>query len=441
MTVKRSDTRPVVTIPPPPPGPVVVAKPLPAAVPKPTLLDTAKDRFEQVKSDAGQVKDLLVKTAEVYERIHSELGKSPVNRQKVLDLMGALPPKEYQAVLARMTGSGDLKAFTKGLGGEERSRFVEQLVLKGVTTKDGFKRVDGPGMPPNEPNLYRNDPKLPKELRTVVKQQNEAIGKKYFNEYANYVGRYTKQVGRAETVADVRKMGPPVKPAVLQDDSQFVGHPEYPASFDTGPLSNRSDLDAYKAMSSKMHKLTGTREPGSFFLEGAVKVTRETKNGTKVGGEVGGSISSNGSTQGDYGAEVEKDGVIVGAGKGGKGKVGADVNGTGFEADTDGNIEVTVGVNKNVKAYAGGNKKEATFAGGVQIVGKVGGVEVEGKVGIGFQGITPAQVEWSLSQQNPGFFAEPPEREAGMSWKNLPAERRALFEKQYWTEKEWDAGH
>ncbi|MGC4119964.1 MAG: hypothetical protein QM765_36375 [Myxococcales bacterium] len=399
--------------------------------------------------------------------------------KEVTQLLAKLPPDQLRATIERMDRDGLMERYLSKLGFEERKQLLDLTVSAGLTKLEPGQVGVGTAAPPDKPALYRNDESLPAGLREAVRTQNRSLAERYFADYSRYVDRFATQVGQAPSAQAIRSMGSPQGPLLKSwDRSQLVTHPDH-ASYK--PIASEAQLcstnRAYVAVSKRMHELTGTVRPGSFWLEGSVDVKGKISERLEGGFKVEGKVYDSGQTKtkgtgsgsivlgadkvtGSYGSEgwkVEsstKDKIPyvdeLGAPKNlpiafkvADGEKGREVSATVGPADVkikeSGAMEFGWMATENVGGYSKVDPDAAELTGGVKAKGKLGKVEIEAKAGVGYKGITAKEVAKAIDPKSVGFFASPPELAQKTPWSELSPERRKVFENQHWTEAEWDA--
>jgi hypothetical protein len=233
-------------------------------------------------------------------------------------------------------------------------------------------------------------------------------------------------------------------------------------------------------IANKARELTGQPIAGlslTASLKGAITiaghgVSAEVSASRTADGKtgVGGGVNVNGvgyavDAEGKRTATVEKDGLKVSAGDGGvdaqvssKGPDGSEIvagvkgsasgaevrlevagtgGAVGFDKDKGVVAEGKVGAFGG-KSAIGANSASYAIVAGASHQGELVSASVEAELGMGLQGVTEADRDAFVSTSEVGFYDTPPELKT-KSWAQLPADLKATYAQQMWTEKEWNS--
>lgn len=399
-----------------------------------------------------------------------------------LSHLESLSPADAKTALAKLDDSGLLKTLTKELPDADRGRLLDVATRAGYFEKRSFDAPQAPYAPPAEPDRYTASSKQapPKALRELAEATYEDAASDYRAAYRGYLDRYEAAASSASSVAELRKMGPPLDAA----DEPYRGR------------VRTSTNQARIAVNERMHELTGRTPPGDLSftfrsklqafgneVEGTVGVSKRGVTGT-ASGAVGLATKND---DGEIGSVSHKDGVTtIGTGRettnadGDKesrsAKLGIDGQGTiregeldagagkgSFKRDADGKLteigggigpaagkltsegyEVEVGatLGKHSKAtgFSTGNLQEAEFSGGVRVEAEAGDyVNAELEAALRYAGLSPEDVRLAILN-DVGFYDTPPEVQRLVPWEQLPEEVRDTYEKALgWNAQDWNA--
>lgn len=378
-----------------------------------------------------------------------------------------LSMSDYADALQQLDQGGLLERYVGAMDPQQRAAFLDQAMRKDALGCIAGEKAKGPFDPPATPRLYIQSGTLPKALRDAVHLGNLEAATGYDNAYRGYIDRYAAGVMEQPDAAGIRRLGPPAEHVALEEPGLEKTNPDFPNFIDDWASKARlapSETRGWSAISNRMDDLTGQVRPGSFWLQAEVEVVK--KDGPLARGtgfnltvrdygqvELAGKKSLG--LEGDAGVfsggakveleagvklqrnthpHVEKEASVKVTAQVGS-KHGPSV---GVEAGTEGGRELRLNLDEHLGSYSKGNLKEATLEGGLRLKKELSKTyELEGKLGLGMKAISEEEVANALDPENPGFFAEPPERAAKVPWAALSERAQARYRAQGYDEKNW----
>ena len=356
-------------------------------------------------------------------------------------VLGTLQPAVYREAMERMERDGLLGEYVKAQDPDTRRAFLEQAESKGMLERRKGTTPAGPLGYPAEPDVFRNDPKLPASMRGAVNEHAMDVGSAFYRAHTEYLGRYVDAVNGAQSLREIRALGRP-REAQLKDNMLGIGARDsageaYAATWRRAIGPPESVNRAYQTVNARHRELTDERAGGSLQLKGKGSLT---SHGIKLSEEV--SID----TRGKPGTKAEGGVVLEGGGLGlelmqsasGKQKVETklDVGFLKISADSEGRRKVEVKAGP-AKAFVTLNEKKAEFGGGVSADLKAGDTKLSAETGFNMKGLSADRVRESFDKEHRGVFDLPRELEAGTSWDALTEKQRAAYTREDWTREEW----
>lgn len=375
-------------------------------------------------------------------------------------LLQSLPPAQYARALRALSESGELKTLCEKTPAELRRELAESAVQGGATTSTPERLSRGlkDPQPPAQPAMIVNSPSLPKELREVIHQENQARAQQYQQAFGAYVDAWCAKVAGCKTPMELRALGPVANPPALLEPG--ICDADFAAKRFTS-LNCRTNLGverAAKAVSAQVSVFRKELAAGGFGIDFEVKAkfTAKAEGKWHTEGAVGTGVVAKGTFTDDgrvIKAKVAEESVLEGGVHGAKleGKfdaaghleeVSGEVLGAGIELERDGEVTFKAptvllpGV--SVETLVNGN--EATY--GARVVGEeegelgFGTLKVEAKIGFTAKGVAREYYE-DIGGAQQGFFGPMPELEAGAKWSELTRERREWYGRQGFDATTW----
>jgi hypothetical protein len=356
--------------------------------------------------------------------------------------------------------------FLDAIDSGTRDHLVRRLEHSGVFSSTPAVQTPVPPRaptPPPGPSLLKDDPSLPRQLRDLAQQKNLATTTAYVAAYEGYREQYGAAVDGAKSVAGLRALGPSAAPALpenLPTVSGKVSDTPDNHAFRKARGDNVDDVAMTTRVADKMRTLTGRSVAGmSFTLEGKAMITLFGVGG---GAAVGVTRNSDGTVDfdrkfsaegkvGDVAYKVDEDGVeIESSSKGpdgttssgmvafGKDRVGVGALGNSVTVDNVKGLELEADFGAmSGKAGFNGDNVSYSMKAGKEFGGDRAKIALEVEAGFVAQGITKADRDAFVSTSEVGFYDTPPELQRGKGWSTLPADIKADYQAQGWTEKEW----
>jgi hypothetical protein len=400
---------------------------------------------------------------ETYNQIQQSLSRNvtdwavtDTDVRNVHSQLDRLSPADYRATMQRMERDGILSRYIDNMDESSRTSFLRQAANNGyIQRSPAGDAPNGQFNPPAPPPLLANDGALPSSVREAIHDHNVGMASRYNDRYEQYIQRYSDAVMQAPNAAAIRLIGPPVARNRIAEPGLESNHPDQQRLqldwFDRVHANAPHEATGYHAISDRIHDLTGMRRPGDVWLHYQVSGTyNHADDHGNFGVELDGRVSTE---QGFETPEIQGTSEVsagpvnlgVGVGESGSGNAGFEVErgltegetmGTGISADSDGTVEATLGVDRNLGSYSSYNPRTAEMEGGVRYQREIGNYEVEARAGIGVRGITEAEALAAVN--GPGVFGTPPELQAGQRWDSLPERQREMYVVLGWTRNEWD---
>jgi hypothetical protein len=273
-----------------------------------------------------------------------------------------------------------------------------------------------PFQPPASPALVDEDKATSWQERKAIRAHNQESIKAYNKEYATYLETYAQAVMSAPNLNRVHHFG---EPAPYAPDAGLPASQRaaYGSLHDPKLAVQRV---AYDAIGERVARARGEKDPGFYlFAEGKLKVRGQSYAGRidNAEGELKAKQAlSLGVTEKDT---VKLDGTEYARSVGmsqsidletGKSKTQVSVNVGGLEVDANSDGKLGIGYSvglDNAKVGAGSSydpknaRTEVHVKAGVELSSDV---KLEGKVGVGFQFLSPEQVERAIDPTSRGFF-------------------------------------
>ncbi|MBZ4375122.1 hypothetical protein [Corallococcus sp. AS-1-6] len=387
---------------------------------------------------------------DVYASVRSHLTRSLSSPfltggdvQATHDALGSVPREAYRATLERMDRDGLLAAYVSRMDAPARQAFLEQAASNGVVSRRPGG-VEGPLGMPGHPETFVNDPKLPAALRDAVNAHATDTGRATVVAYDAYLQRYGDAVARAGSLQALRALGPP-RSLDLRETSLGLSWSDpqrerYESEWKAGLGRPRHSLvQAYGTVTARAQVLSGERPAGA-FVSAEASASLEMLHFKRTA-----HVSARGTTDvqtqagvaskaGPLGLEVMMDA---------HGKTEAqlqlELGIASVSRDSEGKVELSLGAGPHARAHASLNPRTAEFGGGVSF--EASHQESQSHAGLklsyGLRGLTPERASQAVRGDVPGLFSRPGDLDPGVAWEALPAERRALYERQGWTREEW----
>ncbi|MHB8873373.1 MAG: hypothetical protein ACYC8T_06770 [Myxococcaceae bacterium] len=373
----------------------------------------------------------------------------------------ALGPVDYRAAMASMDKEGLLATYLGKLEPEARNAFLAQAARKGFVEIEEAVKARGQFAPPDRPETFRNDPKLPSAVRDAVYADARDAARTYMHEYGEYLERFQDAVNQTKSGADLRALGEIAKLDMPGDG--MCGHPD--AHKNSGQWLSlweyRSSVRLEAVVRQKLDDFRGEKHVGTLTAEGSLGV-KAPHAGFKVGGEV----STQGTAKGKYETSVSAGlgiasttlsfenqnkkkvtneaglktpfaEVAASADSDGKHKLKAQVLGTGVEMDSNGMAKATVGIKDLGEAHAYASPKKGDFGAGFTFKPEVLGYGVAISLGVSGHTASQGTLDHALVRGNPGVRGTPAELVQGTAWNDLSERARQMHRHNGWTEAEW----
>ncbi|MGE6763103.1 hypothetical protein ACQKGO_34145 [Corallococcus interemptor] len=387
---------------------------------------------------------------DVYASVRSHLTRSLSNPfltggdvKATHDALGSVSRDAYRATLDRMDREGLLAAYVSRMDAPSRQAFLEQAASNGVLSRRPGG-AEGPLGMPGRPETFVNDPKLPPALRDAVNAHATDAGRATVAAHDAYLERYGDAVARADSLQALRALGPP-QALDLRETSLGLSWSDpqrerYESEWKAGlGRPQHSLVQAYETVTARAQVLSGERPAGVFVsaeASGAHQLlhfkseTHVTARGT-TGLQTQAGIAAK---AGPLGLELMTDAQ----GKK-EAQLQVDLGIASVSRDSEGKVELSLGVGPHARAHAMINPRTAEFGGGVafETSHKDSQSHAGLKLGYGLRGLTPERAAQAVRGDVPGLFSRPSDLDPGVAWEALPSERRALYERQGWTREEW----
>ncbi|MDP2344509.1 MAG: hypothetical protein Q8O67_26385 [Deltaproteobacteria bacterium] len=385
----------------------------------------------------------------------------------VVGKLAGLPAADFKSVVGDMARGPELEKLVAALSPADKQTFMSLLANKGMVGVEPSASPPASRSPraptaPTSPAILRDDPKLPPAMREVILKQNIESVQTYNKDYSAYREDYQEAVKSTKSIGELRAIGPMVAPQTPEHAPGLAYNDPNNIKYEAARGPNVMDPETTGIVADQARVLSGRPVAGmSFTLEGKAMLTVGNMVGVGYEGSIKRTADGRTETKGNLAAQVKpgpltvkatEEQVTVAAERGDvKVKAIAGKKGVGAEVLVDGN-----GGSLTISDKAG--LRGTATSGGVTIKGGFNGdsmefgvskefklkndyveLKVEGGGSAGLQGVTEADADAFVSTGEVGFFDAPPELARGKSWKALPAETRADYERQGWTEKEWSS--
>ncbi|MFB1480644.1 hypothetical protein [Corallococcus sp. RDP092CA] len=357
--------------------------------------------------------------------------------------LGAVPRDAYLATLERMDRDGLLSTYVSRMDAPSRQAFLEQAASKGVLSRRPGG-TEGPLGMPGRPETFVNDPKLPAALRDAVNAHATDMGRATVVAYDAYLACYGDAVAQAGSLQALRALGPP-RPLDLRETSLGLSWSDpqrerYESEWKAGLGRPRHSLvQAYEAVTARAQVLSGQRPAGA-FVSAEVSASLELLH-FKSETHVSARGTTDRETQAGVATKAGPLGLEVMTDAHGKteAQLQVELGIASVSRDSEGKVELSLGAGSHARAQASLNPRTAEFGGGVslEVSDKASQGHATLKLGYGLRGLTPERAALAVRGDVPGLFSRPQDLDPGVSWDALPAERRALYERQGWTREEW----
>ncbi|MCY1040998.1 hypothetical protein OV208_06685 [Corallococcus sp. bb12-1] len=387
---------------------------------------------------------------DVYATLQSHLTRSLSNPfltgsdvQASHAALGSVPQEAYRATLERMDRDGLLATYVSRMDGPSRQSFLEQAASSGVLQRRPGGVTGELGMP-GRPEVFVNDPKLPGAMRDAVNAHATDTGHASVQAYDAYLRRYGEAVEQTDSLRALRTLGPPqsleLRETVLGLAWADPQRARYEAAWKAGlGRPQASHVQAYEKATARALVLSG-QQPAGVFLTAEVSASHDL---FKLKSEA--HLESRGSSgvQAQAGAVAKAGPLELELMTDAHGKTEAElqlsVGIAGVSRDSEGKAELSLGAGQHARAHANLNPRTAEFGGGVafELSDKSHQHHAGLKLGYGLRGLPPERAGQAVRNDVPGVFSRPKDLDPGTAWDALPAERRALYERQGWTREEW----
>ncbi|RYZ36849.1 MAG: hypothetical protein EOO71_30250 [Myxococcaceae bacterium] len=357
--------------------------------------------------------------------------------------LGSVPREAYRATLERMDRDGLLATYVSRMDAPSRRSFLEQAASNGVLQRRPGGVSGELGMP-GRPEVFVNDPKLPGALRDAVNAHATDTGHAAVRAYDAYLRRYGEAVEKTDSLRGLRTLGPPqaldLRETVLGLAWADPQRERYEAEWKAGLGRPQASLvQAYEKATARALVLSG-QQPAGVFLTAEASASHDL---LKLKSEA--RLESRGAS------EVHTQAGVVAKGGPLELELMTDAHGkteselqlsagiAGVSRDSEGKVELSLGAGPHARAHANLNPRTAEFGGGVsfEISDKSHQHHAGLKLGYGLRGLPPERAGQAVRSDVPGVFSRPKDLDPGTAWDALPAERRALYERQGWTREEW----
>ncbi|RKH52166.1 hypothetical protein D7W81_40050 [Corallococcus aberystwythensis] len=387
---------------------------------------------------------------DVYASVRSHLTRSLSNPfltgsdvQATHDALGSVPRDAYRATLERMDRDGLLTTYVSRMDAPSRQAFLEQAASNGVLSRRSGD-VAGPLGMPGRPETFVNDPKLPAALRDTVNAHATDTGRAAVVSYDAYLQRYGEAVAQAGSLQALRALGPP-QALDLRETSLGLSWSDpqrerFEAEWKAGlGRPQRSLVQAYETVTARAQVLSGER-PAGVFVSAEASASHEML-AFKSEAHASARGTTEVQTQAGIATKAGPLGLEVMTGAHGKteAQLQLDLGIASVSRDSEGKVELSLGAGSHARAHAALNPRTAEFGGGIAfgLSDKSGQSHAGLKLGYGLRGLTPERAAQAVRSDVPGLFSRPKDLDPGVAWDALPAERRALYERQGWTREEW----
>ncbi|RKG56665.1 hypothetical protein D7V80_40510 [Corallococcus sp. CA054B] len=387
---------------------------------------------------------------DVYASVRSHLTRSLSNPfltdsdvKATHDALGSVPRDAYRATLERMDRDGLLATYVSRMDAPSRQAFLEQAASNGVLSRRPGG-VEGPLGMPGRPETFVNDPKLPVALRDAVNAHATDTGRAAVVAYDAYLQRYGDAVAQAGSLQALRTLGPP-QSLELRETSLGLSWSDpqrerYESEWKAGlGRPQHSLVQAYQTVTARAQVLSGERPAGA-FVSAEASASHEMLH-FKRSAHASARGTTDFQTQAGIASKAGPLGLEVMMDAHGKteAQLQVDLGIASVSRDSEGKVELSVGAGPNARAYAALNPRTAEFGGGVsfEVSDKERQSHAGLKLGYGLRGLTPERASQAVRGDIPGLFSRPKDLDPGVAWEALPAERRALYERQGWTREEW----
>ena len=387
---------------------------------------------------------------DVYTALKSHLTRSLSNPllthsdvQATHTALGSVPRDAYRATLERMDRDGLLATYVSRLDAPSRQSFLDQAASNGVLQQRPGG-VTGPLGMPGRPEVFVNDPKLPGALRDAVNAHAIDTGRAAVLSYDAYLQRHGEAVGQSDSLRALRSLGAPqaldLRETVLGLSWSDPRRERYEAEWKAGiGRPQHSLVQAYETATARALVLSGQRPAGTFLTAEAsashdlFRVKSEARLASHGPAELqtqAGVVAKAGPLDLEVMTDVHGES---------ESELQLDLGIASVSRDSQGKVELSLGAGPHARAHANLNPRTAEFGGGVafELSDKTGQHHAGLKLGYGLRGLTPERAAQALRGDVPGVFSRPKDLDPGTSWDALPAERRALYERQGWTREEW----
>lgn len=375
----------------------------------------------------------------------------------------AMSPAQYREAVELMSSEDLLGGYLKKSGWEGREAFFEQAERKGLIKVEHGKMAQGPLNPPNQPDLYVNDDRLPVAMRRALHENAIDRHNGYAAAYDDYQDRYAAAVKQVRSGEELRELGAPARIFSVGQPGVMYGDPYYEEFTNRTALKAKASITdsvAQQAISDQAAFLRREARGGTLFVEGKLEVEA---HGKKIGGEArmylddrapletktSGGIKSDGienSVEVDHKAEktfgfgVDLDPAKLGVKVGTDGElkeVEAELYGTGAKLTRDG-TELKVGLPGAFHSKSFFDSKKGDFGGGVGVEQEIApGIKVKAEGSLGMKGLSKDAALHSIDSK--GIFIVPDELTRGIRWDALPEQSRATHARNLWTADEWNS--
>ncbi|WP_223640266.1 hypothetical protein [Corallococcus sp. EGB] len=423
----------------------------PSAPRTPTHADGPAVSARELAAMGGRLRSPSAPVPEdVYASVRSHLTRSLSNPfltggdvKAAHDALGSVPRDAYRATLERMDRDGLLATYVSRMDAPSRQAFLEQAASNGVLSRRPGS-AEGPLGMPGRPETFVNDPKLPGALRDAVNAHATDVGRATVVAYDAYLGRYGDAVAQAGSLQALRTLGPP-QALDLRETSLGLSWSDprrerYEAEWKAGLGRPRHSLvQAYETVTARARVLSGERPAGA-FVSAEVSASLEMLHFKREA-----HVSARGTTDRETQAGIAtKAGplgleVMMDAHGKSEAQLQVELGIASVSRDSQGKVELSLGAGPHARAHANVNPRTAEFGGGVafEVSDKASQGHAALKLGYGLRGLTPERAAQAVRSDVPGLFSRPKDLDPGVSWDALPAERRALYERQGWTREEW----
>lgn len=387
---------------------------------------------------------------DVYASVRSHLTRSLSNPfltdsdvKATHDALGSVPRDAYRATLERMDRDGLLATYVSRMDAPSRQAFLEQAASNGVLSRRPGG-VEGPLGMPGRPETFVNDPKLPGALRDAVNAHATDTGRAAVVAYDAYLQRYGDAVAQAGSLQALRALGPP-QSLDLRETSLGLSWSDpqrerYESEWKAGLGRPRHSLvQAYETVTARAQVLSGERPAGA-FVSAEASASHEMLH-FKRAAHASARGTTDLQTQAGIASKAGPLGLEVMMDAHGKTEtqLQLELGIASVSRDSEGKVELSLKAGPHARAYAALNPRTAEFGGGVsfEVSDKESQSHASLKLGYGLRGLTPERASQAVRNDIPGLFSRPQDLDPGVAWDALPAERRALYERQGWTREEW----